>query len=130
MLTFQTFMLLKNLMKFKNPVVLGYGIKFKYCCVTESDNITYNSDNKINHSVLRTFLDETKVSKFLFDEMYYLEQQGYIVIENEEITVAHQGKHFVQFSFIKFCEFCYKSILVPILVAFITAYLTVRFNLF
>lgn len=130
MLTFQTLKLLKKLMKFKNPIVLDYGVEFKYCCVTESDNVTYNSNNKITYSVLRTFLDEKNVDKVLFDEMYYLEQQGYIVIENEKITVAHQGKHFIQFSFIKFCEFCYKSILVPILVAFITAYLTVRFNLF
>lgn len=130
MLTFQTLKLLKKLMKFKNPIVLEYGVKFKYCYVTEFDNITYNSDNRTIYSVSRTFLDETKVNKVLFDEMYYLDQQGYIVIENEEITVAHQGKHFIQFSFIKFCEFCYKSILVPILVAFITAYLTVRFNLF
>lgn len=121
MLTYQTYKLLKSLRSFKIPYIyesldgnLQYRIIEKEELGFKSDYLvySYNKDNFIIANV---------------DEINYLESESYITIHKRNINFTHKGYRYFQISLIDFGKFLGKSVITPIVVAFITAYLTVLF---
>lgn len=121
MLTFQTYKLLKSLRTFKLPYIyesLDDGLSYRIVERKELDLtddslfFTYNQDNYIIARV---------------DELQYLESESYITIENQDIKFLHKGYRPFQISLIDFCHFLARSVITPIVVSVITAYLTVLF---
>ena len=127
MLTFQTLKLLKKLKKYENPVVINYDKKHKYCYVTENENLTCYADNKFDITYIgERFKDDTLVFQVPFDEMYYLDHEDYIFINERKVIISHTAFHWKQFTVIKFLDFCYKSVFVPIIVSVLT-YFVIHF---
>lgn len=121
MLTFQTYKLLKSLRTFKLPYIyesLDDGLSYRIVERKELDLtddslfFTYNQDNYIIARV---------------DELQYLESKSYISIDNQDIKFLHKGYRPFQISLIDFCHFLTRSVITPIVVSVITAYLTVLF---
>lgn len=121
MLTYQTYKLLKSLRTFKVPYIyesLDDNLEYRIIEKEElnlkgSDLIfSYNKDNFIIAQV---------------DEINYLESESYITIHERNINFTHKGYRYFQISLIDFGKFLGKSVITPIVVAFITAYLTVLF---
>lgn len=68
--------------------------------------------------------------------LHDLERHGYLEIlpkeaddTSDHVHLTHRGYHPLQIWWNKFCTFLFRSILVPIIVAIVTAYLTVKFGL-
>ena len=121
MLTFQTYKLLKSLRNYKLPYIietlddgLSYRVVERNVLTQENDSffLTYNKDNYIIARV---------------DELQYLESESYITIDNQDIKFLHKGYRPFQISLIDFCHFLARSVITPIVVSVITAYLTVLF---
>lgn len=121
MLTIQTYKLLKSLRHFKLPYIfesLDDGLSYRIVERKELDLandslfFTYNHDNYILARV---------------DELKYLESESYITIENHDIEFLHKGYRPFQISLIDFGKFLARSVITPIVVSVITAYLTVLF---
>lgn len=121
MLTFQTYKLLKSLRNYKLPYIyesLDDGLSYRIVERKELDLtddslfFTYNQENYIIARV---------------DELQYLESKSYITIDNQDIKFLHKGYRPFQISLIDFGKFLARSVITPIVVSVITAYLTVLF---
>lgn len=123
-LTIQTFKLLNKLLKIQNPVITEFDEENNLYFVTSSNNLEntfYNSEFPVFY---KTVSDENEILKTRLDEMEYLKENNYITYDDKVINITHHGYHCFQISFAKFCVFCFRSIAVPIVVAFVTTLIT------
>lgn len=121
MLTLQTYKLLKSLRIFKLPYIietLDDGLAYR---VVERNELDFRSD-----SLLPTYNQDNFIIARV-DELEYLQTESYLTIKGQDIRLLHKGYKSFQISLIGFINFLARSVVTPIVVSFITAFLTVLF---
>ena len=121
MLTHQTYKLLKSLRTFKLPYIienLDDGLAYR---VVERNELDFRSG-----SLLPTYNQDNFIIARV-DELEYLQTESYLTIKGQDIKLLHKGYKSFQISLIDFGKFLGKSVVTPIVVSFITAFLTVLF---
>lgn len=120
MLTIQSAILLYKLNQVDNPYVFD-------------TNDLENQALIVNYKTLRFVkssyytYDEPSSLVARLDELEYLEDNAYIKINNSFIIFTHKGYRYIEIPLLKLLSFLGKSIITPIIVSIITAYLTVLF---
>lgn len=120
MLTLQTAVLLHYLNQLDNPYVFDSNALVNQALIVDYKTLKF---------VKSSYYTYDKPSSFVvrLDELEYLEENAYIKIIDNSITFTHKGYRYFQIPFLKFLSFLGKSIITPIIVSMITAYLTVLF---
>lgn len=124
MLTIQTFKLLNQLLKIQNPVIIEFDKTNNLYSITSASNMHLEYTNFEIPLLTNTPSNEKLILKARLDEMVYLKENNYIDYDEKNINITHHGYHCFQITFAKFCSFCFRSIAVPIIVAFITTLIT------
>lgn len=126
MLTFSSKKLLKKLKTINKPVIVKLDKFNNIISFTSSNNLKEDCIEEIcfYHS---TIIDEKLVYTFTYDTFDYLLDNNYIKLEDKQVTVTHVGYHEFQIQLKKFCNFCFRSIFVPIVISLIT---TLLYNYF
>lgn len=120
MLTIQSAILLYKLNQMNNPYVFDTNalenqaliVNYKTLKFVKSSYYTYDKSSSL---VAR------------LDELEYLKENSYIKIGDSFITFTHKGYRYIEIPLLKFLSFLSRSIITPIIVSIITAYLTVLF---
>lgn len=114
MLTYQTYKLLMQLRQFTIPRKierLNNDLEVRIVDKTDLMKNPYNYNQlKDNSIIART------------DELRYLEDKSYIKIKGKTIEITHKGYRPFQLTAINFVWFLFKSIFVPMVVAYLTAH--------
>ena len=107
MLTIESYKLLRAVRKMENPTIFA---------------------NRDPHYInVSSYTDENDTYVTKQHVIDFLVQQGYIDKHGFFLFVTHHGWHIPETTWNKFMAFCGRSILVPILVSFVTAYLVSRY---
>lgn len=116
MLTIQTYKLLRKLRPISQPYVLKYQAESHNPVIVDFNQL---KTNKSSYSGTTVIADK--------HELNYLEDEGYITIysNNRMIDLTHKGRQIVQISLYQFIIFIAKSVIVPMIVAYLTAKLTI-----
>ena len=125
MLTFQTYKLLNQIKRLKKPYILETPKSPKFY------GQVFISDYELfNYEYFKDMVYEDIDIKVPREQLNYLINEGYInLVSNDKlIEVTHKGLHHWQISIIDFCKFLARSVITPIVVSVITAYLTVLFT--
>lgn len=120
MLTFQSAILLHKLKQIDNPYVFDINALENQALI-----VNYKTLKFVKSSYY--IYDEPSSFVARLDELEYLEDNAYIKIIDNSITFTHKGYRHFQIPFLKFLSFLGRSIITPIVVSMITAYLTVLF---
>lgn len=118
MLTIQTTILLYKLRQLNKLELKIFSEKNDILTITPSDNIKLECINSYPYYVI---IDDKKVINARLDEILFLVENNYISQTKKVIKITHHGYHCWQISLIKFCDFCFRSIAVPIVVALLTS---------
>lgn len=107
MLTFESYKLLRAVRKMENATIF-------VCNDPHYINVSSYTDEDDNYVTKQHVVD-------------FLVQQGYLDQRGRFLFVTHRGWHVSEITLNKFLAFCGRSILVPILVSIVTAYLVSRY---
>lgn len=120
MLTIQSAILLYKLNQIDNPYVFD---------TNDLENQALIVNYKTLKFVKSSYYTYDKASSLVarLDELEYLEENAYIKINNSFIIFTHKGYRYIEIPLLKLLSFLGKSIITPIIVSIITAYLTVLF---
>lgn len=114
MLTYQTYNLLMKLRQFTIPRKFEYqnhNLEVRIVDKTDLVNNQYNFYQLKEKSIIARV-----------DELIYLKDNSYIKINGKIIEITHKGYRPFQITAINFARFLFRSIFVPMIVAYLTAH--------
>lgn len=120
MLTFQSAILLYKLNQIDNPYVFDTNDLENQALIVNSKTLKFVKSSYYTYDQSCSFVAR-------LDELEYLKENTYIKIIDNSIVFTHKGYRYFQIPFLKFLSFLGRSIITPIIVSMITAYLTVLF---
>lgn len=120
MLTIQSAILLYKLNQMNNPYVFDTNDLENQAIIVNYKTLKFVKSSYYTYDESSTFVAR-------LDELEYLKENSYIKVCDSFITFTHKGYRYFQIPFLKFLSFLGKSIITPIVVSMITAYLTVLF---
>ncbi len=120
MLTFQSAKLLYNLRQINNPYIFDTNNFENQALIVDFNSLKFVKSSYYTYDESTSFVAR-------LDELNYLEDNGYIKTKKNLIAFTHKGYRPFQISTTKFLSFVGKSIVTPIIVSMLTAYLTVLF---
>lgn len=120
MLTFESAVLLHNLKQIDNPYIFDTNDLENQALIVNYKTLKFVKSSYYTY-------DESSSLVARLDELEYLKENAYIKINNSFITFTHKGYRYIEIPLLKFLSFLGKSIITPIIVSIITAYLTVLF---
>lgn len=120
MLTIQSAILLYKLNQVDNPYVFDTNDLENQALIVNYKTLKFVKSSYYTY-------DEFSSLVARLDELEYLEENAYIKINNSFITFTHKGYRYFEIPLLKLLSFLGKSIITPIIVSIITAYLTVLF---
>lgn len=124
MLTFQTYKLLNRIKLLKKPYILETPASPKFY-----GQVLISDYELFDYEYFKNMVYEDIDINVPREQLNFLINEGYINLSSNDkfIEVTHKGLHHWQISLIEFAKFLARSVLTPIVVSVITAYLTVLF---
>lgn len=120
MLTIQSAILLYKLNQVNNPYVFDTNDLENQALIVNYKTLKFVKSSYYTYDVPSSFVAR-------LDELEYLEENSYIKINDSFITFTHKGYRYIEIPILKLLSFLGKSVITPIIVSIITAYLTVLF---
>lgn len=118
MLTIQSFISLMKLKFMKTDIIeVMSRDNDKRCFISSEDFRKYQGTNLFHDKVV-------KIQSF---EISNLINEGYVEKSSGTIQITYKGRHLFQITLYSLLGLLFKSVFIPIVVAFVTAYLTTKY---